>query len=201
MTSSGRAAMNGRARSETDAMGPIEKTGQGGTTAVDFDRYRLRRFVESLGSDELETRLEATELGDIATALESNSRAVLFRAAGPEAQELVGNVNGSRSRLARAFGVAPAQLAAEIQRRLRRKPEIVEVSRADARVQQVVLTGQDADLTALPVHLQHGFDGGPYVSASIDYVIDPRSGWTNVGIRRLMLRGRRETGVEPGVAE
>ena len=177
-------------------MGAIEKTGQGGTTAVDFDRYRLRRFVESLGPDELETRAEATELGDVAAALESNPRAVLFRAAGPEAQELVGNVNGSRARLARAFGVAPAQLAAEIQRRLRQKPEIVEVGRAEAPVQQVVLTGDDADLTALPVHLQHGFDGGPYVSASIDYVIDPRSGWTNVGIRRLMLRGRRESGVD-----
>src|SRR4030088_1893463 len=124
MTSSGRAAMNGRARSETDAMGAIEKAGQAGTSAVDFDRYRLRRFVESLGVDELETRGEGTDLGDTAPALESTPRAVLFRPAAPEAQELVGNVNGSRARLARAFGVAPAQLAAEIQRRVRPKAEI-----------------------------------------------------------------------------
>src|SRR5262249_7563957 len=135
------------------------------------------------------------DLADVAAALEGNARAVHFRAAGPEAQELVGNVNASRTRLARAFGVSPAQLAAEIQRRLRGKPEIVEISRAEAPVQQVVLTA-DAGLTALPVHLQHGLDGGPYISASIDYVIDPRSGWTNVGIRRLMLRGRRDTGVD-----
>ena len=172
-------------------MGVIEKA-QG----VDLDRFRLRRFVESLPAEELETRAEPTALADVATALEANARAVLFKAAGPEAHDLVGNVNGSRGRLARAFGVAPAGLAAEIQRRLRGKPEIVEVSRAEAPVQQVVLTGDDADLTALPVHLQHGRDGGPYISASIDYVIDPRSGWTNVGIRRLMLRGRRETGVD-----
>jgi UbiD family decarboxylase len=63
-------------------------------------------------------------------------------------------------------------------------------------VQQVVLTGDAADLTALPVHLQHGLDGAPYISASIDYAVDTRTGWTNVGIRRLMLRGRRETGVD-----
>ena len=37
-------------------------------------------------------------------------------------------------------------------------------------MQQVVLTGDEADLTALPVHLQHGADGAPYISASIDYV-------------------------------
>src|SRR6267142_1899389 len=175
-------------------MGVIEKADQ--AAAVDVDRFRLRRFVESLGPDELETRTEAVELGDVAAGLEGNARAVLFKAAGPERHELIGNVNSSRSRLARAFRVAPAQLAAEIQRRLRGKPEIVEVGRAEAPVQQVVLTGHDADLTALPVHLQHGFDGGPYISASIDYVVDPRTGWTNVGIRRLMLRGRRETGVD-----
>jgi UbiD family decarboxylase len=175
-------------------MGVIEKTAT--SSALDLDRFRLRRFVEELGADELETRAEPIDLADVAAALEGNARAVLFRAAGPEPQELVGNVNGSRARLARAFGVPAAQLAAEIQRRLRGKPEIVEISRAEAPVQQVVLTGEEADLTALPVHLQHGLDGGPYISASIDYVIDPRSGWTNVGIRRLMLRGRRETGVD-----
>ena len=46
------------------------------------------------------------------------------------------------------------------------------------------------------MHLQHGADGGPYISSSIDYVVDGKTGWTNVGIRRLMLRGRRETGVD-----
>jgi UbiD family decarboxylase len=175
-------------------MGVIEKAAR--SSALDLDRFRLRRFVESLGADELEIRTQPADLADVAAAIEGNPRAVLFRAAGPEAQELVGNVNGSRARLARAFGVAPAELAGEIQRRLRGKPEIVEVSRADAPVQQQVLTGEDADLTTLPVHLQHGFDGAPYISASIDFVIDPRTGWTNVGIRRLMLRGRRETGVD-----
>ena len=133
--------------------------------------------------------------------LEGNPKAVLFRAAGPERQELVGNVTGSRSRLALAFGVAPDKLLAEMQRRLRNKPEIVEVARAEAPVQEVVLTGDDADLTALPVHLQHGADGGPYISASIDYVIDRKTGWTNVGIRRLMLRGRTRGRRRSRVAE
>jgi UbiD family decarboxylase len=60
----------------------------------------------------------------------------------------------------------------------------------------VVLTGDDADVTKLPVHLQHGADGGPYISASIDYVIDPKTGWTTVGLRRLMLRSGKETGID-----
>ena len=96
----------------------------------------------------------------------------------------------------RAFGVKPHELMQEVVRRLRNKPEIVEVSRAEAPCQQVVLTGDDADVTELPVHLQHGADGAPYISASIDYVIDPKTGFTNVGMRRLMLRADHETGID-----
>jgi 2,5-furandicarboxylate decarboxylase 1 len=182
-------------------MGVIEKPDMATRTATapvdDLDRFRLRRFIESLvDGDELEHRREPVDLAGIAEILDGNPRAVHFLAAGPERQELVGNVLSSRSRVARAFGVAPERLAAEIQRRLASRPHIVEVSRTEAPVQQVVETGEAADLTALPVHLQHGLDGAPYISASIDYALDPRTGWTNVGIRRLMLRGRREAGVD-----
>ena len=165
--------------------------------AVDFDRFRLRRFIDEVaGMGELEIHADAIELAGIAEKLEGNPKALLCRAAGPEKQELVGSVMGSRSRLARAFGKTPGTLLAEIQRRLKTKPEIVDVSRAEAPCQQVVLTGDDADLTKLPVHLQHGQDGAPYISSSVDYVIDPKTGFTNVGLRRMMLRGRHEAGID-----
>ncbi len=183
-------------------MNVIEKADMAARTAVapagdlDLDRFRLRRFIEGLvEAGEVERRDAAVDLAGIAEILDDNPRAVHFLAAGPERQELVGNVVSSRARVARSFGVAPELLAAEIQRRLAVKPQIVEVSRAQAPVQQVVET-ETADLTALPVHLQHGLDGAPYISAAIDYALDPRTGWTNVGIRRLMLRGRREAGVD-----
>jgi 2,5-furandicarboxylate decarboxylase 1 len=177
-------------------MGLIEKTEAKLTAAADYERFRLRNFIESLPDDELETRHDAIDLADVAQALDDNPRAVWFRAAGPERQELVGNVTGSRSRIARAFGVSAAELTAEIRRRLRGKQDVLEISRAEAPVQAVVLTGADADLTTLPVHLQHGEDGAPYISSSVDFAIDPATGWTNVGIRRLMLRGRQEAGVD-----
>ena len=70
--------------------------------AVDFERFRLRRFIESLGDAELETRSEPVDLAGIAEVMEGNQKAVLFRAAGPEQAELVGNVMGGRSRIAAA---------------------------------------------------------------------------------------------------
>ena len=166
-------------------------------TGIDLDRFRLRRFVEELRqAGELEVRSASTDLAGVAEALEGNAKAVLFERAGKEGAQLAGNVMGGRSRLARAFGVAPDKLLAEVLRRLRLAPQVVEIPREAAPAQQVVLAGDQADLTALPVHLQHGMDGAPYISASIDFAVDPANGWTNVGVRRLMLRGRREAGVD-----
>jgi UbiD family decarboxylase len=166
-------------------------------TGIDLERFRLRAFVEELrGSGELDVHAGPAELADVAAALEGNAKAVLFERVGREGAQLAGNVMGSRARLARAFGTTSERLLAEVMRRLRGEPRIVEVPRESAPAQQVVLTGDKADLTSLPVNLQHGLDGGPYISASIDFVIDPSSGWTNVGVRRLMLRGRTEAGVD-----
>jgi UbiD family decarboxylase len=164
---------------------------------IDFERFRLRRFLEELAAaGEVEIREQPAELADIAGVLTGNAKAVWFKKAGPEQAELVGNVDADRGRLARAFGVAPDKLVHELTRRIEGKGEIVEVPRASAPVQQVVVTGDDIDVTSLPVHLQHGQDGGPYISASVDFAIDAQTGMTNSGLRRLMLRGKRETGVD-----
>ncbi len=46
------------------------------------------------------------------------------------------------------------------------------------------------------MHLQHALDGAPYISGGIDFSRDPKSGRTNVGCRRLMLRGPRSAGID-----
>src|SRR3569833_4458364 len=98
-------------------MNVVEKAGTSlRPNAVDFERFRLRRFVESLGSAELDTKSEPIDLAGIAEVMEGNGKAVLFRSAGPEKAELVGNVMGSRGRLAAAFGVKPNELLKEVQR-------------------------------------------------------------------------------------
>ena len=163
---------------------------------LDLDRFRLRRFLAELGPDQLEIRSEPHDLAEVAAILDGNPMAVWFKKLGPEGAELVGSVGASRARIAHAFGVKPEGLLREMLRRLKLEPQIVEVPRERAPVQQVVLQGDEIDLTRLPVHLHHGGDGGLYISASIDFSIDDRTGWTNVGFRRLMLRGRAETGAD-----
>lgn len=164
---------------------------------IDFERFRLRNFVRELAeAGEIEIYAEPFDLADAAKVLTGNPKAVWFQKVGPEQTELVGNVDGDRRRIARAFGVTPDRLVQEMTRRVQGKAEIVEVPRSAAPVQQVVITGDDIDLTALPAHLQHGGDGGLYISASVDFAVDARTGLTNSGLRRLMLRGKRETGID-----
>ena len=166
-------------------------------SAIDTERFRLRNFVEKLTEcGECEVRHEPTDLVDVAAVLEGNPRAVHFTAVGPEKAELVGNVMASRRRLAQALDTDERGLLATLNARLDHLQPPVKVSSQQAPVQQVVRKGDDADLTALPVHLQHGADGAPYISAGIDFALFPGSGFTNVGCRRIMLRGPRQAGID-----
>lgn len=174
----------------------MEMQASPGGAKLDFARFRLRRFIDSLPPEELDRRSSPMDLVGLAEMLDGNTRAVMFEKAGPEGAQLAGNVCASRSRLALAFDSTPGEVTREVRRQLAAPQEVVEVPREQAPAQAVVLEDDAADLTALPVHLQHGLDGAPYVSASIDYSIDRDRGWTNIGMRPLMLRGRRETGVD-----
>lgn len=159
----------------------------------DFEKFRLRSFVERLTAlGEVEIHEEPVPLGVLARLVEQAEKATHFRRVGAEAYEMVAGVNASRKRLAAAFGVAEKELLAEYLRRLGRRQEVAEIASKDAPVHQTVLTGDRVDLTRLPFYLQHEFDGAPYISAAMDYTIDPATGKSNVGCRRLMLKGRRE---------
>src|SRR5262249_55805081 len=162
----------------------------------DLDRFRLRNFIEELGDDELDVRNDPVDVADVAAILHGNPKAVWFRNINGSTLQLAGNVVGSRSRLARAFGGAPDKIIPEVPRRPSLAPQLSELHQAPAPAQEVGHLGEHADLTHLPAHLQHGLDGAPYISASIDYCVDPATGKTNSGMRRLMLRGPHEAGVD-----
>jgi UbiD family decarboxylase len=163
----------------------------------DLDRYRLRRFMEELvAAGECVVHEAPIELVDVAAMLEGNEKAVWFKQVGAERAELAGNVMGSRRRLALAFGVEIKALPNILRGAVAKAIAPVELKSNQAPVHEVVQIGADADLLSLPVNLQHGLDGAPYISASLDFCRDPSTGGTNIGVRRMMLRGRRQAGVD-----
>jgi 2,5-furandicarboxylate decarboxylase 1 len=161
------------------------------SNATDFDKYRLRNFAEHLVDiGEAEVHAKPIAMADLAARIAETPHAVVFRDAGPEHVEIVAASGGSRRRLAEALGVDARDAGKAYLDRLGKPQPMVEVASEVAPVHQVVHKGDDVDLTRLPFHLQHELDGGVYISASIDYAVDPVSGKRNVGCRRLMLRNR-----------
>ena len=162
---------------------------------INTEKFRLRRFVDRLmDMGEVEVHEEPVPLTGLSPIIEGTDKAVLFKKAGPDHVELVAKTAGSRRRIAAAFDVAEDKLYDEYFRRLATPQPTVELSSREAPVHQVVLSGGDVDLTKLPFHPQHAFDGSCYLSSAIDYTIDPATGRRNVGSRRLSLRNRQETG-------
>ena len=140
---------------------------------IDFEKFRLRTFVNRLiDMDEVEIHDEPVTLTGLSAIAEPTPKAVLFRNAGPEQIELVAKVAGSRKRIAAAFEVSEDALYDEFFKRLDNPCEIVEVPSDEAPVHAVRITGDDIDLTRLPFHPQHEYDGSCYISAGIDYTID-----------------------------
>jgi UbiD family decarboxylase len=164
---------------------------------TDIDRFRLRRFMDVLvAAGECVVHEEPLDLVEVAAILEGSPKAIWFKAIGPERAELAGNVMGSRRRLALALETDVASLPTRLREAFNKIIPPIEVSSADAPVHAIVQIGAEADLLSLPVNLQHGRDGAPYISASLDFARDPSTGGINIGVRRMMLRGSREAGVD-----
>lgn len=167
----------------------------GSKTKIDMNKFRLRTFVEKLiDMDEVEIHDEPVPLCELSRIIEATPKAVLFRKAGPEQVELVSSVAGSRRRLATAFGASIDTVWKEYLKRLESPQPVIDVPSGEAPVHEVIIQGDDVDLSKLPFHPQHELDGSTYITSAIDYSIDPETGRTNVGTRRLSLRNRREAG-------
>jgi 2,5-furandicarboxylate decarboxylase 1 len=165
------------------------------TAPLSFDKYRLRNFVDRLIElGEVDIHNEPVPLTELSTIIEHTHKAVLFKNAGPEQVELVAKKAGSRKRIAAAFETSEDKLYEEYFKRLATPQPLIEVPSAEAPVHEIAITGKDVDLTKLPFHPQHAFDGSCYLSSAIDYTIDPTTGRRNVGCRRLSLRNRYEVG-------
>ncbi len=106
---------------------------------------------------------------------------------------VVAGLYWTRARLASALGWPEGELGGRFARAAARPISPVVVT--DAPCQEVVVTGDDVDLTALPIPFMHEKDGGPYISAGVAFAQDPELG-PNSGCYRLMFRTRREMAMD-----
>ncbi len=106
---------------------------------------------------------------------------------------IVANVVASRRALAFALGVPESALAAEYGRRI--KEHVKPVVDTDPPFRDRVVTGDDVDLTALPIPLYFPGDAGRYLTAGMLVARDPETGVETEGYHRFQLKGRNRMGV------
>jgi 4-hydroxy-3-polyprenylbenzoate decarboxylase len=135
-------------------------------------------------------------------ARDERAPALLFEAVGGAsgAKVLTNMLGASRVRYALATGLDPEQPLAELIRQTRdmmsrRLPPMM-VRPEEAPVNEIVLTGDAVDLTALPVPKFWPRDGGRYLgTGDITFTRAPDTGRINVGVYRQMLHAKNRVGL------
>jgi 2,5-furandicarboxylate decarboxylase 1 len=119
-------------------------------------------------------------------------RATLFPKPSGHAMPVVSGLISDRGWMAEAMGVEPAEVLTRFQDAALNPLPCVETK--DAPAQEVVHTKIDlAKILPLPTHNEH--DHGPYISAGLMIVRNPRTGKQNVSIHRCQLTGPDRLGV------
>jgi UbiD family decarboxylase len=135
-------------------------------------------------------------------ARDEASPALLFEGLpGASGVRVLANMLGaSRIRYALATGLDPdlplGDLVRESRAMMTRRLPPVMVPPEAAPVNEIVLTGDDIDLTVLPVPKFWPRDGGRYIgTGDITFTRDPESGRLNAGVYRQMLHGKSRVGL------
>jgi 2,5-furandicarboxylate decarboxylase 1 len=169
---------------------------------VDLDSQSLRgflRLVETQYPDELLRIRQPIDLRFDSTALvfeldqAGKSPVVVFENVSGSDMQLVTNVAGNRKLLAACLGVDPGNLPPAFRERCQKYIPCETVDRGAW--EDVVIEGDDVDLTKLPVPLQFSVDAAPYITAGQIVARDPVTGIDTTGFHRLMLKGKNRLGV------
>jgi UbiD family decarboxylase len=172
------------------------------STDRDEDPQSLRGFLQMVErrfpAEHVRIRERvATELESTAVVFElermGRNPVVTFENLAGSAMPVVTNVAANRKLLAACLDVDPADLPTAFRERCQ-KPMACETV-AEAPWQDVVLEGDQVDLTKLPIPLQFSVDAAPYITAGQLTARDPQTGIDTTGFHRLMLKGPNRLGI------
>ncbi|MGM8366243.1 UbiD family decarboxylase [Virgibacillus sp. W0181] len=137
-------------------------------------------------NDEISTKYEIVALTRQSSDIEGP--ALLFNNVKGYDYPVLSGLFGAERRVSEAFGVSTSEFHnfyVENERKVI-KPTLVE----DAPCQEIVLKGDDIDLTKLPILTHYERDGGAYVTAGLQMSKNPDTGERNVSIHRMLLLGK-----------
>jgi 2,5-furandicarboxylate decarboxylase 1 len=170
--------------------------------SVESERQTLRGYLNMVERDfpeellrirvPVRTHLDITSL---VFELErvGKSPVVVYENVEGHTMPVVTNIAGNRRLLAACLGVKPEDLPTAFRERCQKyiPCEVVKT----AAWQEIVLEGDQVDLTKLPIPLHFSVDAAPYITAGQIAARDPVTGVDTTGFHRLMLKGKNRLGV------
>jgi len=121
------------------------------------------------------------------------SPVVIFENVAGSKMPVVTNIAGNRKLLAHCLGAEPENLPTAFRERCQNyiPCEVVSKGAWD----DVVMEGDQVDLTQLPIPFQFAVDAAPYITAGQICARDPETGVDTTGFHRLMLKGKNRLGI------
>jgi 2,5-furandicarboxylate decarboxylase 1 len=121
------------------------------------------------------------------------SPVVIFENVAGSRMPVVTNIAGNRKLLAHCLGATPENLPAAFRERCQSyiPCEVVDKGAWD----DIVMEGDQVDLTQLPIPFQFAVDAAPYITAGQICARDPETGVDTTGFHRLMLKGKNRLGI------
>jgi 2,5-furandicarboxylate decarboxylase 1 len=120
--------------------------------------------------------------------------AVLFKNVAQSPVPLMLNLHGTYERVALSIGSDVHGMVPEYARREGSPIPTTVVSSDQAPVHEVVWTGDEIDITKLPMLVHQELDAGKYITSAATISRDPESGRLNAGIFRHQLQVPRQVG-------
>lgn len=121
------------------------------------------------------------------------SPVVVYENVEGHSMKVVTNIAGSRKLLAACLGVAVSDLPSAFRERVQKYIPCETVK--EAPWQEVVIEGDQVDLSKLPIPTHFSVDAAPYVTAGQLTARDPLTGVDTTGFHRFMVTGKNRLGV------
>jgi 2,5-furandicarboxylate decarboxylase 1 len=105
----------------------------------------------------------------------------------------LGQAPANINQVALAFNTKPDDVVREFSTRTRSLRKAITVE--DSPVKEVVLSGDEVDVTKLPAHIAGERDGGRFITSGLVICRDPETGLKNMAFHRMQIKGPRRLGI------
>ena len=139
--------------------------------------------------DEVELSAIPAKLADQA----KKGNAIIFENIAGYQASLFNNVFGKREFLASVFECPIEKVVDVFADKLEQRIPPVMVAKGP--VQEIVLTGNDFDISDFPFLIHSAGDGGRYITGGVVFAKDPETGVRNCSFNRMQLKDRNKTGL------